>query len=226
MRKGRKVTTPLMRLRNELGGPVAIKAPDRAPEIEQAEARSENQRSNTMKRSMIFTLAATALTGLAPIAFAQEGGMKMDGMKGMEMKGMPCCEGMAHGFGVVNAVDVEARKVNLTHDPIDKIGWGKMTMDFKAGDKVDLAKFEKDDNVHFMLEKGEDGAYVVAMMCPIEGDVDAFKAAMKKRMADGTINEGMMMGDMGMKDGASAMSCMNDESDHGAHAPDDANQRR
>lgn len=153
--------------------------------------------------------------------------MKMGDMKGMDMKGMPCCSDMAHGFGVVNAIDLEAKKVNLSHDPIEKIGWGKMTMEFKVGDRVDLAKFEKGDNVHFMLKKGEDDAYVIAMMCPIEGDVEAFKAAMKKRMADGMMDEPMMMDGMGMKGDKPAMPCMNGASENGEDAPDDdANPRR
>lgn len=177
-----------------------------------------------MKRMKYVTIAAgSAMALISAPAFSQGDDMKMGDMKGMQMDGMSCCNDMAPGFGVVNSVDLDAKKVNLTHDPIEKIGWGEMTMDFKVGDKIALEKFEKGDNVHFMLKKDEDGAYVVAMMCPIEGDVEAFKAAMKKRMEDGMMDEGMTMGGMGMKDGKSPMSCMNEDSGHGPHAPDDTN---
>lgn len=177
-----------------------------------------------MNRIRILTIAAgSALALISVPAFSQGDDMKMGEMKGMKMGGMSCCNGMAPGFGVVNSVDLDAKKVNLTHDPIEQIAWGKMTMDFKVGDKVALSKFEKGDNVHFMLKKGEDGAYVVAMMCPIEGNVEAFKAAIKTRMADGMMDEGMTMGGMGMKDGESSMSCMHEDSGHGPHGPDDAN---
>ncbi len=177
-----------------------------------------------MKLMKYVTIAAgAALAAVSVPAYGQGGDMKMGDMQGMQMDGMSCCNDMAPGFGVVNSVDLDAKKVNLTHDPIEKIGWGKMTMDFKVGDMVALDKFEKGDTVHFMLKKGEGGAYVVAMMCPIEGDVEAFKAAMKKRMADGMMDEGMMTDRMGMKDGKSSMSCMNEDSGHGPHAPDDAN---
>lgn len=132
-----------------------------------------------MKRSLIFTLAAaSALTGFTATALGQE-----SGMKGMDMKGMSCCEDMAHGFGVVNSVNMEARKVNLTHDPIEKIGWGEMTMDFTVGDMVALEKFEKGDNVHFMLKKGDGNTYSIWMMCPVGGDPAAFKEAMKSMMS-------------------------------------------
>jgi len=113
---------------------------------------------------------------------------------------MSCCNDMAPGFGVVNSVDVDAKKVNLTHDPIEKIGWGKMTMDFAVSDMVALQKFQKGDNVHFMLTKNDDGAYDVSMMMPIGGDPEEFKAAMKSMMGGGMMCEGMKMGD-GMMDG-------------------------
>ncbi|MEX0645875.1 MAG: copper-binding protein [Parvularculaceae bacterium] len=164
-----------------------------------------------MKRTAIFGLIASlAAAGVVVPALAQDGAMKMDGMEGMKSMDMSCCEEMAHGIGVVNSVDADARKVNLTHDPIEKIGWGKMTMGFAVGDKVDLAKFKKGDNVHFMLKKNDAGAYDVAMMCPIEGDPEAFKASMKKMM-DGGMMEGM-------KDGKPGMSCMKDARDESGGA--------
>jgi Cu/Ag efflux protein CusF len=103
-----------------------------------------------MKLSTIAAGVAIALISVP--ALSQSGDMKMGEMKGIQMDGMSCCDEMAPGFGVVNSVDLDARTVNLSHDPIKKIGWGKMTMDFAVSDMVALQKFQKGDNVHFMLE--------------------------------------------------------------------------
>jgi len=143
-----------------------------------------------MKRMKYVTIAAgSVLAMISAPAFSQGDDMKLGDMKGMKMGAMSCCNDMAPGFGVVNSVDLDAKKVNLTHDPIEKIGWGKMTMDFKVGDMVALSKFEKGDNVHFMLKKVDDGAYTVWMMCPIGGDPAAFKEAMKSMMDHGMMGE-------------------------------------
>lgn len=150
-----------------------------------------------MKRMKYIMIAAgSALALISVPAFGQGADMKMGEMKGMKMDGMSCCNDMAPGFGVVNSVDLDARKVNLTHDPIEKIGWGGMSMDFKIGDMVALSKFEKGDNVHFMLKKNDDGAFDVAMMTPIGGDPAAFKQVMKSMMGVGMISCDGMMGDM------------------------------
>ena len=153
-----------------------------------------------MKSMKLSTIAAGVAIALISVpALSQSGDMKMGEMKRIQMDGMSCCNDMAPGFGVVNSVDLDARTVNLSHDPIKKIGWGKMTMDFAVSDMVALQKFQKGDNVHFMLTKNDDGAYDVSMMMPIGGDPEEFKAAMKSMMGGGMMCEGMKMGD-GMMD--------------------------
>ncbi|WDI31952.1 copper-binding protein [Hyphococcus flavus] len=147
----------------------------------------------SMKLSTIAVGAAIALISVP--ALSQSGGMKMDGMDGMS-----CCSDMASGFGTVNSVDLKAKKVNLSHDPIKKIGWGKMTMDFAVSDMVALQKFEEGDNVHFMLTKNDDGGYDVSLMMPIAGEPEEFKAAMKSMMGSRMMCDRMNMGD-GMMDG-------------------------
>ena len=154
-----------------------------------------------MKPVKLSTIAIGATIALISVpALSQTGGMKMDGMDGMKMEGMSCCNEMAPGFGVVNSVDLDARKVNLSHDPIKKIGWGKMTMDFAVSDMVALQKFERGDNVHFMLMKNDDDTYDVSMMMPIAGDPEEAKAAMKSMMGGSMMCDGMKMGNS-MMDG-------------------------
>lgn len=120
-----------------------------------------------MTRLKAFVAAATmAVFATASVpALSQEGAMQMKGMEGKDMKDMPCCEELAHGVGVVNSIDAEARKVNLTHEPVPAIGWGEMTMSFEAGRMVDLAKFKKGDRVQFALKQGRDKTYRIMMMC-------------------------------------------------------------
>lgn len=92
---------------------------------------------------------------------------------------------VAHGIGVVNSLDLEARKVNLTHEAIPEIGWSAMTMDFAVGETLDLSTLKTGDNVHFALKQDSDGAYRIAMACRIDGDVAAYKTAMKKMNEEG-----------------------------------------
>lgn len=50
----------------------------------------------SIKLPMITAGAAIALSSVP--AFSQGGGMKMDGMDGMKMEGMSCCNEMAPEF--------------------------------------------------------------------------------------------------------------------------------
>ena len=137
------------------------------------------------------------------LAHAQDSNMKMEDMMGQSMSEMSCCDTMAPGFGVINSVDLKSNSVNITHDPIKKIGWGEMTMNFDVGTMVALDKFETGDNVHFMLKKDEGGAFDISMMMPIGGDPDAFKKTMMSMMKGGDMMScgGMEMNSMsGMKD--------------------------
>ena len=157
-----------------------------------------------MKTLVRKTTVTGAILGMALIgpALAQEAGMKMDKMNHKDMSGMSCCGDMAPGFGVINGVDLDARTVNISHDPIKKIGWGEMTMDFDVGKMVALDKFETGDNVHFMLKEDQSENHDIAMMMPIGGDPDAFKQSMMSMMKGGD-----MMGCDGM-DGNGSMSGM------------------
>lgn len=142
-----------------------------------------------MKMLSIIAIALSIGAAVSAPAWSQEDGMKMDDMMDMNMDDMPCCEDVAHGVGIINSVDVDAKKVNLTHEPIDKIGWGTMTMDFETGEMVDLEQFAKGESVYFMLTQGEDKAYDIALMCPAGGDPNAYKASMEKMMEGGNMED-------------------------------------
>jgi len=93
----------------------------------------------------------------ASIARMQSGGN--DKSKMMDMKKSE----MIMGTGVIMKVMPSDSKVNMSHDPIEQLGWPDMTMDFYTKKGVDLSKFKPNDEVEFELEKGADGYEIKSM---------------------------------------------------------------
>lgn len=65
------------------------------------------------------------------------------------------------GTGTINAVDIERRTVNISHEPIPAIGWPAMTMDMAVAPSVDLEAVAAGSQVTFSLSRGADGLYVI-----------------------------------------------------------------
>lgn len=65
------------------------------------------------------------------------------------------------GTGVVNAVNIDMRMVNLSHDPIPALGMPAMTMDMAVSDDVMLHGLNPGTSVDFTLVKGPDGIYQI-----------------------------------------------------------------
>ena len=63
--------------------------------------------------------------------------------------------------GVVNAVDVARRKINISHEPIPAISWPSMTMEFPVASSVDLGAVKPGARVNFRLRKGAGDMYEV-----------------------------------------------------------------
>lgn len=61
--------------------------------------------------------------------------------------------------GVINAVDIEAGSVNLTHGPIPALNWPTMTMDLPVTDQVDLSGVSAGDAVDFAIILGSEDVY-------------------------------------------------------------------
>jgi Cu/Ag efflux protein CusF len=77
--------------------------------------------------------------------------------------------GDSRATGTVNAVDVAARTVNLSHEPVPSLGWPAMTMAFPVARSVDLAAVKPGTRVRFSLEKGKDGLFEIRSMQPAGG---------------------------------------------------------
>jgi Cu/Ag efflux protein CusF len=68
--------------------------------------------------------------------------------------------------GTVNAVDATKSTLNLTHEPIQTLGWPTMTMDFAVAPEVDLATIKAGDKVNVTLARGDDGIYMITSITP------------------------------------------------------------
>lgn len=94
-------------------------------------------------------------------------------MPGMKDHAMPSAtektqDAQTHrGQGTVNAVDVAAGKVNLTHEPIASLGWKSMTMDFSAQTPALLKNLKPGVPVEFELQKSG-GAYLITRIKSLE----------------------------------------------------------
>ena len=67
----------------------------------------------------------------------------------------------AFGSGIVDAVDMEARHLRVSHGPIDDLGWTSMTMEFDVLPGVELEKVKAGKNIHFSIVQNEVGDYVI-----------------------------------------------------------------
>ena len=70
------------------------------------------------------------------------------------------------GQGVVNKVDLQSNKVNLTHGPIPSLGWPGMTMDFKVKDATLLQNIKPGQKVTFGVIKEAPKKFVVTRITP------------------------------------------------------------
>ena len=67
----------------------------------------------------------------------------------------------AFGSGIIDAIDMQARRLRVSHGPIDDLGWTAMTMEFDVLTGVELEKVEVGKNIHFSIVQNEVGDYVI-----------------------------------------------------------------
>lgn len=65
------------------------------------------------------------------------------------------------GMGTVNEIAPDARKLNVSHNPIDALGWPEMTMDFGLTENATLEGVEAGSQIHFTLLKDDTGNYLI-----------------------------------------------------------------
>jgi len=82
------------------------------------------------------------------------------------------------GNGIVNAVDAKARRIRVSHGPIEALGWAPMTMEFDVLPGADLETITIGQSIHFSLYQSEVGDYVIDVIhqpepAGIEDDAEA-----------------------------------------------------
>ncbi|MBT8073355.1 MAG: HlyD family efflux transporter periplasmic adaptor subunit, partial [Xanthomonadales bacterium] len=65
------------------------------------------------------------------------------------------------GNGTVEAIDAAARRVRISHGPIEALGWAPMTMEFDVLSGADLATLKIGQGINFTLSQSEVGDYVI-----------------------------------------------------------------
>ncbi len=97
-------------------------------------------------------------------------GMKESAMPSSKEKTQDATTPTHHGQGTVNSVDVTTGKVNLSHEPIESLGWKNMTMGFPVQNPALLKNIKPGAQVEFDLQKRGD-AYLITSIKPLEKPV-------------------------------------------------------
>ncbi|MCW8925145.1 MAG: efflux RND transporter periplasmic adaptor subunit [Xanthomonadales bacterium] len=77
------------------------------------------------------------------------------------MMGRASDGGAVLGNGTVEAVDVQARKIRVSHGPIEALGWSAMTMEFDVLPGTNLGDISIGQNIRFSLHPSEVGDYEI-----------------------------------------------------------------
>lgn len=112
-----------------------------------------------MRAINIIAIAVLAFSAPVYYAAAQTHG---------ESKGATTQQQAHQGSGTVNKVDTKGSKINITHGPIESLGWPGMTMDLPVKNAADLDKVKPGQSITFTLEKDARGRYVISEMKPAE----------------------------------------------------------
>jgi len=113
-----------------------------------------------LKNSLLLSLLISS-----GVAMAQGQAMSHDSMQGMQ-SGQAMTNQANTGIGMVNKVDLQHNKVNLTHGPIKSLGWPGMTMDFTVKDKSLLSGIKPGQKVEFDVTKEGPGQFFIVRITP------------------------------------------------------------
>jgi Cu(I)/Ag(I) efflux system membrane fusion protein len=68
------------------------------------------------------------------------------------------------GSGRVENIDLERRRIRMTHGPIEALGWPSMTMEFDVAQNVTLEQVRVGQSLHFSIRADREGTYLVDMI--------------------------------------------------------------
>lgn len=107
---------------------------------------------NAISSSLLITLLAASGIALA----GDMSGMNHAGMNRADMQNMGDASTAMQGHqaeGVLNSIDLENNKINLTHGPVKSLGWPGMTMNFSIKDAAILQGIQPGQKVAFEIVK-------------------------------------------------------------------------
>lgn len=148
---------------------------------------------NSIKKTLFLgTILAVGLA-FSPQSFAESNPHKGNQSASHAHHGEVAAEHKATmGKGIVHSVNLENRKINLSHEPIPALKWPEMTMDIDVAEGVDLTALTPDQKIQFHIELGEDKVYrITKVMKPMEGH---HKAKQCEPGMDCPMHEGMKHG--------------------------------
>ena len=129
---------------------------------------------NIIKNTFVAGLAALIFSA-APDAIAQtnSGPMNHDNMNhgtmnhgNMNHDAMPGHANAAEVPAKINTVDADSGLINVSHGPVEALGWPSMTMDLPVTRRVDLSTVKPGDDVILSLKQGRDKQYRVIDIMP------------------------------------------------------------
>ena len=118
----------------------------------------------TIKNALYLGVTTLAIMGFTPQASAGDNmhkSMNHHGQTSAEHKEIM-------GSGVVNNIDLDNRKINLSHEAIPALKWPKMTMDMNVSDNIDLNMLSPDEAINFHIELGADKVYRITKIMKTE----------------------------------------------------------
>ncbi|OGS94039.1 MAG: hypothetical protein A2X75_03895 [Gallionellales bacterium GWE2_58_10] len=121
-----------------------------------------------MKYAISSSLLLVMLAGSGTVLAGEHGkGMNHADMQNMKQSTSATTQG--HKVeGVANGIDLQHGKINLTHGPIESLGWPGMTMDFAVKDKAILKGINPGQKVTFEVVQEGPGKFYVNRITPLK----------------------------------------------------------
>ena len=112
-----------------------------------------------LSKHAIAAGVAAILIAVSPVSASEmnhddHGEMNHDAMEG---HGTDTAEVSAK----INSIDTAERTMNVSHGPVEELGWPSMTMDLPVTKRVDLSTVQAGDDVILSLKQGRDKQFRV-----------------------------------------------------------------
>lgn len=109
-------------------------------------------------RILTVAVGVLLLAGCTDDAVTNGSAVESDGMPGMQE---PAQDGAEHvAEGTVNSVDAASDTVNISHEPVESIGWPAMTMNFQLSDPDLATQLTPGQRVEFRFRTDQGSATV------------------------------------------------------------------